>query len=54
MFKILTIGVLIYLFYRIVFIQKAIKPPEADHRLKNDHRGSSKDDGEYVDYEEVE
>lgn len=54
MFKILTIGVLIYLFYRIVFIQKAIKPPEADPRLKNDPRGNSGDEGEYVDYEEVD
>ncbi len=54
MFKILTIGVLIYLFYRIVFVQKAINPPETDQRLKNDSRENSADEGEYVDYEEVD
>lgn len=55
MFKILTIGALIYLFYRIVFIQKSIKAPEDGSKLNKKNNNPQKpDDGEFVDYEEVD
>ena len=55
MFKIITIGVLIYLLYRVVFVQKAIKGPEDDIKLnKKNNKHQNSDEGDFVDYEEIE
>ncbi len=55
MFKILTIGALIYLFYRIVFAPKAINAPEDGSKLnKKNNNPQNTDDGEFVDYEEID
>ncbi len=55
MFKFLTIGVLIYLLYRLVFAQKAINAPENDIKLnKKNEDPQNTDDGEFVDYEEID
>ena len=55
MFKILTIGVLIYLLYRVIFYPKAINPPEGDIKINKKNEDPQKsDDGEFVDYEEIE
>lgn len=44
MFKILTIGVLLYLLYRVVAPPPRIQSPSSQ----------KEDDGEYIDYEEVD
>ena len=55
MFKILTIGVLIYLLYRVVFVQKAIKAPEDDIKInKKNEDPQNYDDGDFTDYEEID
>ena len=55
MFKILTIGVLIYLLYRVVFAQKAINAPDDGIKInKKNEDPQNTDDGEFVDYEEIE
>lgn len=55
MFKILTIGVLFYLLYRVVFYPKAINPPEGDIKINKKNEDPQKSsDGEFTDYEEIE
>jgi len=55
MFKILTIGGLIYLLYRLVFVQKAIKSPEGDIKInKKNEDPQNSDDEDFVDYEEID
>ncbi len=47
MFKIISIAVLGYIFYRMV-IPKSIEPP------KEDNSNNDTDDGEFIDYEEID
>ena len=55
MFKILTIGALIYLLYRVVFPQKAINAPEDGFKInKKNEDPQNSDEGDYVDYEEID
>jgi len=55
MFKILTIGVLIYLLYRVVLSPKAINSPEDGIKInKKNEDPQNSNDGEYVDYEEID
>ena len=53
MFKILTLGILFYLLYSLVLKPKMIEPGEKKAQIRNDSKRGT-DDGEYVDYEEVE
>ncbi len=50
MFKILTIGVLIYLLYRFTFQSGQIGPSG----VKKDLPEEQEEDGDYIDYEEVD
>ena len=52
MFKILTIGVLIYVLYTMVFKKNLIPGATEDKKLNNNQQDN--DEGEYVDYEEVD
>jgi hypothetical protein len=55
MFKLLTIGALIYLLYRLVFPQKAINAPDENVKInKKNEDPQNFDDGEFVDYEEID
>jgi len=55
MFKILTIGVLFYLLYRLVFVQKAIQSPEDGIKInKKNQDPQNSDDEDFADYEEIE
>jgi hypothetical protein len=51
MFKILMIGGLLYLLYKMVFKSPQIPGGKEDMKIDND---KDIDDGEYVDYEEVD
>lgn len=55
MFKILTIGVLVYLLYRVVFSGKAIDAPKDGAKInKKSGDPQNYEDDEFVDYEEIE
>ncbi len=55
MFKILTIGVLIYLLYRVVISPKAINLPEDGIKInKKNEDPKNSDDGDFIDYEEID
>ena len=55
MFKILITGILIYLLYRLVFQPKALNEPEGRIKInKKNEEPQNSDDGEYIDYEEIE
>ena len=48
MFKLITIGVLLYLLYRLVF------PPALNQGQKQEMLDQQEDDGEFIDYEEID
>ena len=55
MFKILTIGVLFYFLYRLVFVQKAIKAPQEGIKInKKNEDPQNSDDEDFIDYEEID
>ena len=55
MFKFLTIGFLIYLFYRLVFVQKTINAPQNNIKInKKKEDPQNSDEGDYIDYEEID
>ena len=51
MFKILMIGGLLYVLYNLVFKKPQIPGGEEDMKINKEE---DSDDGEYVDYEEVD
>ena len=52
MFKILTLGILLYVLYRLFFGPPLLDTPEIKKGSKQ--RLNTDEDDEYVDYEEVE
>ncbi|MFT5167314.1 MAG: hypothetical protein ACI8P3_002551 [Saprospiraceae bacterium] len=57
MFKILMIGGLLYLLYTMVFNKPLIPGGKEDMKIDKDKdkdKDKESDDGEYVDYEEVD
>ncbi|MEM9916477.1 MAG: hypothetical protein AAF990_00195 [Bacteroidota bacterium] len=51
LFKIFTIGALIYLFYRMSFAPKKIEETKSGQQIDNNPKNT---DDDYIDYEEVD
>jgi len=54
MFKLIVIGALIYLFYRITMKPNQLPEDQTPKVQQNKKQAPPDDDGEFIDYEEID